>query len=332
MAKTKQDWLKEAQALGLNVTPKDKIADIKAAIESASSKPKQSDEPKEIMQPATPEPTKAGKHSRKGQEEAEVKALKEARKRHELDEPDSEVNKAPKRGPVPKTKSRLERRGKKYQEAYKLIEPDKTYELEDAVKTAVSTSKTKFDATVELHLRLGVDPKQSDQNIRDVVSLPHGTGKTVRVAVFAPSDQHAAAKTAGADVVGEQDFLNQLDKGQLDFDVLISTPQVMSMLGKYAKVLGPKGLMPNPKSGTVTNNVAEAVKSAKGGRLEFRVDAQGIIHAGVGKVSFGSDKLAANTQAVIDAVRAAKPASVKSGYIVGAHLSTTMGPSVKLSL
>jgi large subunit ribosomal protein L1 len=330
MAKTKQDWLKEAKELGLEVTPKDKIADIKAAIEAAAAKPAKT--PAEKSLKGTPVIAKAGKRSRKGQEEAEAKTAKEARKHRELDEPAAEETKKPKSGPAPRSRSVLERRGRKYREAHAKIDRTRTYELDEAIKLMEQTAATKFDSTVELHLRLNVDPKQSDQNIRDVVSLPHGSGKSVRIAVFAPTEQHEAAKAAGADIVGEQDFLKQLDKGQINFDVLISMPQVMGQLGKYAKLLGPKGLMPNPKSGTVTNNVAEAVRAAKTGRVEFRVDAQGIIHVGIGKVSFGSEKLAANAKAVVDAVKSAKPASVKSGYLISAYLSTTMGPSARLSL
>jgi len=328
MAKTKLDWLKEAKALGLELTSKDKIADIKTAIEVASAKPSKLSaeaEPKSITPTA-----KAGKRSKKAFEEAETKAAKEAKKQASTDE--AELVPEPKRGPAPKARSRLQRRGKGYKNVYAKIDRSQSYELSDALKLMIETATTKFDSTVELHLRLNVDPKQADQNIRDVVALPHGSGKSLRVAVFAPPEQHAAAKEAGADTVGEADFLTKLDKNQLDFDVLISTPQVMSQLGKYAKLLGPKGLMPNPKSGTVTNSVAEAVKAAKAGRVEFRVDAQGIIHVGVGKVSFGADKLAQNVQAVIDAVKAAKPASVKSGYIISAFMATSMGPSARLSL
>lgn len=328
MAKTKLDWLKEAKALGLELTPKDKIADIKTAIEAASAKPAKP-AAKDQAKPAAPT-AKAGKRSKKAIEETEAAAAKAAKKLKEAEEtPEAAV---PKRGPAPEIRSRLQRRGKSYQKVYDKIDRSQAYELNDALKLMIDTTTTKFDSTVELHLRLNVDPKQADQNIRDVVALPHGSGKSLRVAVFAPAEQHAAAKAAGADEVGEADFLTKLDKNQLDFDVLISTPQVMSQLGKYAKLLGPKGLMPNPKSGTVTNNVAEAVKAAKAGRVEFRVDAQGIIHVGIGKVSFGAEKLAGNAQAVIDAVKAAKPASVKSGYIVSAFLATTMGPSARLSL
>lgn len=330
MAKTKLDWLREAKALGLNVTPKDKIADIKAAIQAALSKDRLSAEAVVATAETKPEVAKAGKRSHKALDEAEAQAAKAVKK---LEKPAAPAEAASrKRGPAPKVRNQLERRGKNYRGVYAKIDRSQSYELKPAMQLMMDTATTKFDSTVELHIRLGVDPKQADQNIRDVVSLPHGSGKKLRVAVFAPAEQHEAAKSAGADIVGEGDFLAKLDKNELGFDVLISTPQVMSQLGKYAKLLGPKGLMPNPKSGTVANNVGEAVKAAKAGRVEFRVDAQGIVHVGIGKVSFGADKLAANAQAVIDAVKAAKPASVKSGYIVSGFVATSMGPSARLSL
>lgn len=339
MAKTKADWLKEATSLGLKLAPQTKIADIKAAISSATTKEKaveqaNNDPETPTSEGTTPSPavTKAGKRSHKGLEAAEEKATKEARKRGELKEETVRSVDKPKKGPAPKTRLRIERQGKRYQAAFAKVDRSKDHNLDEALALAVETSPTKFDAAVELHVRLNVDPKQSDQNIRETVQLPHGTGKTLRVAVFAPTEQHAAATKAGADIVGEKDFLAKLDKAELDFDVLISTPQVMNLLGKYAKLLGPKGLMPSPKSGTVTNKVAEAVEAAKDGRVEFRVDPQGIIHCGIGKVSFGAAKLKANAQVVLDAVKAAKPASVKSGYMMSVFVTTSMGPSIKVSL
>jgi len=343
MAKTKADWLKEAKALGLKLTPKDKIADIKASIAAADSKPKtvssgeretKSEEPVDRT-PNSDLPTsktaKAGKRSKKALEEAEVKAAKEARKRGPDAEP-TEAEPAPviKRGPRPVTRPKIERRGKKYQTASAKLDKTKAYSLKDGLKLALETSTAKFDATVELHVRLNVDPKQADQNIRETVDLPSGAGKTARVAVFADSEDQAKALSAGADLVGEKDLLDQLAKDQIDFDVLIATPQLMGQLGRFAKTLGPKGLMPNPKSGTVTKNVASAVKQAKAGRVELRIDKQGIIHLGIGKVSFKEDKLLANITAVLSAIKSAKPASVKGAYLASAHLSTTMGPSVKL--
>ena len=271
----------------------------------------------------TEETAKAGKRSAKAQRENAAKAEKEARKQ---DEPDETTQ--IKRGPVPVPRPRHERHGKKYRNAAKQIDRSKEYPLDEAVRLAVAASTVKFDATVELHVKLNVDPKQSDQNIRETVSLPHGTGKTLRVAVFAPSDAQAKAREAGADFVGESELLDKLGKEDVDFDVLIATPELMSQLGRFAKLLGPKGLMPNPKSGTVTKNVAAAVKAAKAGRVEFRIDKQAIVHVGIGKVSFGPEKLVDNARTVLDALKNAKPSSVKTQYVSSIYLTTTMGPSV----
>ncbi|MBR2709250.1 50S ribosomal protein L1 [Candidatus Saccharibacteria bacterium] len=224
----------------------------------------------------------------------------------------------------------MERRGKKYQEAHKLVEKGKLYNLSEAVKLAMDTNPTKFDASVEVHARLGVDPRQADQNIRTTLVLPHGNGKTVRVAVFAPLDVCKAAKAAGADIAEDEEFLKRLEKGNVDFDVLISTPQYMPKLGKFARLLGPKGLMPNPKAGTVTADVEKAVKDSKAGKVEYRVDKQAIVHIGVGKVSFGQDKLIENINAFLDSLKAQKPASLKGSYIKTIFITTTMGPSIQI--
>ena len=197
---------------------------------------------------------------------------------------------------------------------------------------ALKTSTVKFDASVELHVNLGVDPKQADQNIRGIVVLPHGTGKKLRVAVLASQAEQLKAKDAGADIVGEADFIEQLKKENLNFDVLISTPQLMAQLGRFAKLLGPKGLMPNPKSGTVAKDVAKAVKEAKSGRIEFRVDRQGIVHCVIGKVSFGAPKIYENIITVIEAIKSAKPASVKVTFIEAMSLTTAMGPGIPLDV
>jgi len=274
---------------------------------------------------------KAGKRSAKSVKEAEEKAKKEARKEAGDTTPQGEKEAAEKKGPKPVTRPRLERRGKNYRKVAEQIEKDRLYSLKEALELATKTSVGKFDATVELHVNLGVDPRQADQNIRSTVSLPHGTGKNVRVAVFAPSDQHEAAKKAGADIVGEDDFLQKLDKNELQFDILVATPQLMPKLGKYARVLGPRGLMPNPKSGTVSADVAKAVKAAKAGRIEYRVDKQSIVHVGVGKVSFGAEKLMVNAKTFLDSLQAAKPASLKGTYITGVAVSTTMGPGIAVS-
>ncbi|MBR2840162.1 50S ribosomal protein L1 [Candidatus Saccharibacteria bacterium] len=224
----------------------------------------------------------------------------------------------------------MERRGKKYQEAAKLVEKGKVYSLKEAIELAIKSSPVKFDATVEVHTRLGVDPRQADQNIRTTLVLPNGNGKTVRVAVFAPLDVCKAAKEAGADIAEDEEFLKQLEKGVIDFDVLIATPQYMPKLGKFARVLGPKGLMPNPKAGTVTMDVAKAVKEAKAGKVEYRVDKQSIVHIGVGKVSFGAEKLLENAEAFFDSLKAQKPASLKGSYVKSVYITTTMGPSIQI--
>ncbi|HSX46373.1 MAG TPA: 50S ribosomal protein L1 [Patescibacteria group bacterium] len=222
----------------------------------------------------------------------------------------------------------MERRGKKFRKVAEQIESGKAYSVAEAVELATKTSPTKFDATVELHMRLNVDPRQADQNLRDTVVLPAGTGKNVRVAVFADADGVTIAKQAGADLAAADEFLQQLDKGLVDFDILISIPANMPKLGKYARLLGPKGLMPNPKSGTVTNDLAKAVSEAKAGRVEYRVDSTGIIHVGVGKVSFGADKLRDNTQAILNSVKANKPSSVKGSLVKSIYVTTSMGPSI----
>lgn len=324
MAKSKAELLEEAKKLGLDVTEKNTVAEITAAIESGAAPAEEIAEEKITA--------KAGKRSAKSLKEAEEKEAKEERKEKvaagELDPSEAGL----KKGPAPKTRSKLERRSKSYKKAAELVDDSKEYTVKEASEVLPKTSTVKFDASVELHLNLGVDPRQADQNIRGNVELPHGTGKTIRVAVFAPTDQHDAVKKAGADIVGEEDFLQQLDKELLDFDVLIATPQLMAKLGKYARLLGPKGLMPNPKSGTVTAKPADAVKSAKAGKVEFRVDKQSIVHLGVGKVSFKPKQIAENTQVVLKAIADAKPASVKGTYIQKVTMTTTMGPSVRISL
>lgn len=271
--------------------------------------------------------TKAGKHSAKGLKEAEEKAAKEERKAH-ASEIKAEETAKPKI--VIKSRSRLERQGKKFRAASEQIDKTKEYALKDALELAAKTSPVKFDATVELHIKLGVDPRHADQNIRANLVLPAGTGKKVTVAVFADTDDIAVAKKAGADIAGSDDFLQQLDKGVINFDVLVATPAMMPKLGKYARVLGPKGLMPSPKSGTVTTDVAKAVSEAKAGRVEYRVDSTAIVHLGVGKVSFGADKLEQNAKAVLASIRSAKPASIKGNYVQSVFVTTSMGPSVRV--
>ena len=285
------------------------------------------DQAEDAAKSGTEKLAKAGKRSAKGLKEAEEKQAKLERQQ----DSDEEDQQKPKQ-PVKPARSRLERRSKNYREVAKLVDKDKSYSLKEAVKLLPKLSTAKFDATAELHIRLNVDPRQADQNVRDTVVLPAGTGKTVRVAVFADTEEATKAKKAGADIAGSDELLQQLDKGSIDFDVLISTPQMMSKLGKYARVLGPKGLMPNPKSGTVTTDIDKAVKEAKAGRVEYRVDSNGIIHVGFGKVSFTAEQLTQNAQALLQSVKGNKPASIKGSYFVNAYATVSMGPSVKLDL
>ena len=270
---------------------------------------------------------KSGKKSKKHIEEVKAEEERLARKaeRAELEA----MGEKPK-GVAPVTRPRIERRGKKYQEAYKLVEKGKVYTLAEGLELAMKTSPVKFDASVEAHVRLGVDPRQADQNIRTTLVLPNGNGKTVRVAVFAPLDVCKVAKEAGADIAEDEEFLKQLEKGEINFDVLISTPQYMPKLGKFARLLGPKGLMPNPKAGTVTMDVEKAVRESKAGKVEYRVDKQSIVHIGLGKVSFGAEKLLENANAFFDSLKAQKPSSLKGTYVKSVFLTTTMGPSIEI--
>ncbi|MDX1766121.1 MAG: 50S ribosomal protein L1 [Candidatus Saccharimonadales bacterium] len=329
MAKTKADWLKEAKALGLKMTEKNKNAEIKTAIEEAVPKKHDKAHDEKPAEEKT-KVAKAGKRSAKAVREAEEEERRQEKAKQIREGEVEPAAPETKKGPIPVTRPKIERRGKKYREAAKKIDKTQKYQLKDGVVLATDSSTTKFDATVELHVRLNVDPTQADQNIRGVTTLPHGTGKTLRVAVFAPTEDHKAAEAAGADIVGEADFLEKLKKEELDFDVLISTPQFMSQLGRFAKLLGPKGLMPNPKSGTVTKAVAKAVKEAKTGKVEFRIDKQGIVHSGIGKHSFGADKLTDNALAMLSAIKSARPPSIKGIYVASISITTSMGPSVPI--
>ncbi|MGQ0674799.1 MAG: 50S ribosomal protein L1 [Rhodospirillales bacterium] len=223
-------------------------------------------------------------------------------------------------------------KGKRLNDAYKNIDRAKFYPVEEAVKIIKAAAKTKFDETVELALNLGIDPRHSDQQVRGVVTLPHGTGKSVKVAVFARGDKAEAAKKAGADIVGAEDLAQQVEAGKIEFDRCIATPDMMGVVGKLGKVLGPRGLMPNPKLGTVTPNVAEAVKNVKGGQVEFRAEKAGLIHAGVGKTSFSEQAIAENVKAFVGAIARAKPQGAKGSFIKKVSLSSTMGPGVKLEI
>ncbi len=311
-------------------SPKTTNQEIKdGVIEEVSTVKNSADQETATEKVATKPLAKAGKRSAKAVVEAEEKQIKASRKAQSA-EALAKAEK-PKMSAKP-ARSRAERAGKKYREVAKLIEKDKEYSLKEAIELALKTSATKFDSTVELHVNLNVDPKQADQNMRDNLTLPAGTGKTVRVAVFADTDDVKAAKTAGADIAGSEEFLQQLDKNVIDFDLLITVPTMMPKLAKYARLLGPKGLMPNPKSGTVTTNIVKAVEQAKAGRLEYRVDSTGIVHVGIGKVSFGADKIKQNADAVIASIKGNKPASVKGALIKSVHFSTSMGPSVRVAI
>ena len=271
---------------------------------------------------------KAGKKSKKHIEEVKAEEARQERKAERKAEELAAAEKP--KGAKPVTRPKIERRGKNYRAKAELIEKAKAYDLKSAIGKAIETNPAKFDATLEAHVRLGVDPRQADQNIRTTLVLPNGNGKTVRVAVFAPLDVCKAAKTAGADIAEDEEFLKQLEKGTINFDILISTPQYMPKLGKFARLLGPKGLMPNPKAGTVTMDVEKAVKEAKAGKVEYRVDKQAIVHIGLGKVSFGTDKLLENAQAFFDSLKAQKPASLKGTYVKSVFITTTMGPSISV--
>lgn len=321
MAKTKAELLKEAEELGIDADAKLKVAEIQALIDETTADTSAASSADEAVE-ADDTVAKAGKRSAKAQREVAEKQAKEDRKAS------GEVAEAKPKAPVKPARSRLERRGKQYRKVADQIEKGKVYTIEQAVELAQKTSTVKFDATVELHARLSVDPRQADQNIRDNLVLPAGTGKTIRIAVF--SDDAAAGKQAGADVAGIDDIISMLEKGATDFDVLIATPALMPRLGKYARLLGPRGLMPNPKSGTVTPDVAKAVAEAKAGRVEYRVDSTGIVHLGVGKVSFSSDQLLQNLRAVLLSITSNKPSAVKGTYIKSVYLTTSMGPSIAI--
>ena len=329
MAKKKADLIEEAKALGLEVSEKMTIAQINEAIAGASEAPKAEAEVEAKEEVAEEKFAKSGKRSKKHAEEVLAKEEKEARKAAGDTSSQGENEAVVAKGPKPITRPRIERRGKKYQAAAAKVEKDKVYSLNDALKLATETNPAKFDASVEVHVRLGVDPRQADQNIRTTVVLPNGTGKDVKVAVFAPEADHKAAKEAGANIVSDEEFLKQLDKEILDFDVLIATPAYMPKLGKYARLLGPRGLMPNPKAGTVAADVAKAVSEAKAGKVEYRVDKQAIVHLSIGKVSFGEAKLAENAKAFFDSLAAQKPSSLKGAYVKSVAIATSQGPSIK---
>lgn len=222
--------------------------------------------------------------------------------------------------------------GKRIVNAYKSLDKNQAYSLKDAVKIVKENAKAKFDETIDIAINLGVDPKYADQMVRGVCSLPHGTGKKIRVAVLAQGEKADQAKAAGADIVGAESLIDSILAGKIDFDRCIATPDMMGMAGKVARVLGPKGLMPNPKLGTVTADVENAVKKAKAGEVQYRVEKAGIVHAGIGRASFSEEQLYENTKAFIDAINKAKPSGVKGTYMKKVSLSSTMGVGVKVDL
>lgn len=222
--------------------------------------------------------------------------------------------------------------GKKFEAASEKIEKGKEYILEEAINKVKELSHTKFDETVDLAINLGVDPRKSDQMVRGTVVLPHGTGKTLRVLVFAKGEKEKEARDAGADFVGADDMVEKITKGWLDFDKVVATPDIMGVVGKLGKVLGPRGLMPNPKLGTVTFDVAKAVKDIKAGKVEYKTEKAGVVHVPIGKVSFDAQKLQENAKAIVESVSKAKPSTSKGKYFRGLHISSTMGPSIRVDI
>ena len=221
--------------------------------------------------------------------------------------------------------------GKKYTDSAKTIDRARQYEVSEALDLVIANAKAKFDETVEFHCRLGVDPKQADQQVRGVIVLPNGTGKTVKVLVIAKGDKAEAATAAGADLVGAEDMIAKIQQGFLDFDVVITTPDMMGQLGRVARILGPKGLMPSPKSGTVTMDVVKAINETKAGKVEYRVDKTAIVHCPIGKKSFGVEKLTENFDTLMEAIVKAKPAAAKGVYVKSVTLASTMGPGIKVN-
>ena len=223
-------------------------------------------------------------------------------------------------------------KGKRLTAAYEAVDADRQYALDEAVRLVKQHATAKFDETVEIAVHLGVDPRHADQMVRGVVSLPHGTGKQLRVAVFAKGEKADEARAAGADVVGAEDLAERVQGGEIDFDRCIAAPDIMAVVGRLGKILGPRGLMPNPKLGTVTPDVAGAVRAAKAGQIEFRVEKAGIVHGGIGKASFANEALAENIRAFVDALIKAKPSGAKGTYLRGASITSTMGPGLRLNL
>ena len=269
---------------------------------------------------------KAGKKSKKHIEEVKAEEERQARKAEKAAEPEKKV------GPKPITRSRLERRGKNYRKANEKIEKGKAYSLEEAVKLAVATSPVKFDATLEMHFRLGVDGRHADQQVRGAMVLPHGTGKSKKVLVFAKGPKAEEAQAAGADFVGAEDMAEKIkNENWFEFDAVVATPDMMGVVGRLGKILGPRGLMPNPKSGTVTMDLTKALEDIKAGKVEYRLDKSNIIHCIIGKKSFTEEQLAENANALIQAIAKAKPAAAKGQYFKSITITSTMSPGVKIN-
>jgi large subunit ribosomal protein L1 len=226
----------------------------------------------------------------------------------------------------------MAKQGKRLRAAYEGLDRNASFDLAEAVAKVKENAKAKFDETVEVSMNLGVDPRHADQMVRGVVSLPHGTGKTVRVAVFAKADKAEEAKAAGADLVGAEDLMAEVQAGNINFDRCIATPDMMGIVGRLGKILGPRGMMPNPKLGTVTPNVGDAIKAAKAGQVQFRVEKAGIVHGGVGRVSFTDEQLAENVHAFVDAIIKAKPSGAKGTYVKKISVSSTMGPGLRVNV
>lgn len=318
MAEAKKKQELEAQA--------EEKVEVAEAQETEAPAEEVTDEQPQAETNDEPKAAKAGKRSAKAQRESEEEEERQAAKEARAEADTEDKPKASKRQqPNP-----LKQHGKQYRAAAEQVEKGKQYGLDEALDLAKKTSFAKFDASVELHTRLGVDPRQADQMVRASVVLPAGTGKSLRVAVIAPEAKLAEAKKAGADIAAGEELLADIEKGKLDFDMLVATPDMMAKLGKVAKVLGPRGLMPNPKSGTVTADVAKAVSEAKAGKVEFRIDKQAIVHQAVGKVSFKEADLKGNVLALVDAILKAKPSSAKGTYVLAMSLTTSMGPGIKL--
>jgi large subunit ribosomal protein L1 len=305
----------------------DQTADQTTVIETEATSTETTVTATETEAPQDEHVTKAGKHSAKALREAEAEAARLAAKEERLANEDDENAPKPSRRQMPNP---LHQHGKKYRTAAEKIDRNQAYDLAGALKLAAETATTKFDSTVELHINLGVDPRQADQMVRATVTLPHGTGKSLRVAAYVDGKDAESAKTAGADIVGTAELLKDIEAGKLEFDLLIATPAGMATLGKVAKILGPRGLMPNPKAGTVTTDVAKAVTEAKAGKVEFRIDKQAIVHQAIGKVSFKHEQLLDNANAFLSAILKAKPSAAKGTYVKAVSATTSMGPGIKI--